>query len=187
MWRGRVKGREDECVQGKTPAEDVEIYLIRHGLAAERGENYPDDTKRPLTQRGIERLKREGRGLVALDVMFEVILTSPLVRARQTAETIADAFRTRPQVVNTDALAPGGTHNALIDELAKHSRRKRIALVGHEPGIGELAARLIGLRRPFEFKKGAICRIDVHALPPTGPGQLHWFLTPRILRKLGSK
>lgn len=174
-------------MQGKTPSEDIELYLIRHGLAAARGENYPDDTKRPLTQRGIERLKREGRGLVALDVTFDVILTSPLVRTRQTAETIADAFRTRPQIVNTDALAPGGPHNAIIDELAKHSRRKRIALVGHEPGMGELAGRLIGLRRPIEFKKGAVCRIDVQALPPTGPGQLHWFLTPRILRELGRK
>lgn len=174
-------------MQGKTPSEDIELYLIRHGLAAERGENYPDDSKRPLTQRGIERLKREGRGLVALDVTFDVMLTSPYVRARQTAETIADALRTRPQIVLTDSLIPGGSYNAVIDELAKHSRRKRIALVGHEPGIGELAARLIGLRRPFEFKKGAVCRIDVQALPPTGPGQLHWFLTPRILRKLSRK
>jgi phosphohistidine phosphatase len=174
-------------VQGRTPSEDFELYLIRHGLAAERGENYPDDTKRPLTQRGIERLKREGRGLAVLDVAFDLILTSPLVRARQTAEAIADAFRARPQIVTTDALVPGGAHSAIIDELAKHSRRKRIALVGHEPGIGELAARLIGVRRPLEFKKGAVCRIDVPALPPTGPGQLRWLVTPRILRKLGSK
>ena len=73
-----------------------------------------------------------------------------------------------------------------MDELAKQShRRKKIAIVGHEPGIGELAARLMGLRKAIEFKKGAICRIDVAALPPTGNGQLKWFLTPRILRKIG--
>jgi phosphohistidine phosphatase len=163
-----------------------ELYLIRHGVAAERGDNYPDDTKRPLTARGVEKLRREGKALLALDVMFDVMLTSPLVRTRQTAEIIAASFRTAPPIVNAPSLAPGGTHNAIIDELAKQShRRKRIALVGHEPGIGELAARLMGLRKPLEFKKGAICRIDVAALPPTGPGQMRWFLSPRILRKVG--
>jgi phosphohistidine phosphatase len=165
--------------------EQFELYLIRHGLAAERGESYPDDTKRPLTARGIQRLKREGKALAALDVAFDVVLTSPLVRTRQTAEALASSFREPPPIVNAPSLAPGGTHNAIIDELAKQShRRKRIAIVGHEPGIGELAARLLGLRRSIEFKKGAICRIDVAALPPTGTGQLKWFLTPRILRKI---
>jgi phosphohistidine phosphatase len=166
--------------------EEFELYLIRHGLAAERGEHFPDDNKRPLTSEGIQKLRREAKALVALDVTFDVILTSPLVRTRQTAETLAAGFRTPAPIVNAASLAPGGTHNAIIDELAKHGhRRKKIALVGHEPGIGELAARLMGLRKPLEFKKGAICRIDVTALPPTGPGHLRWFLTPRILRKIG--
>ena len=166
--------------------EQFELYLIRHGIAAERGENYPDDTKRPLTTRGIQRLRQEGKALVALDVAFDVILSSPLVRARQTAEALAASFRDSPPIVNTSALAPGGIHNGIIEELAKQShRRKRIALVGHEPGIGELAARLLGTRKSPDFRKGAVCRIDVTALPPTGPGQLRWFVTPRILRKIG--
>src|SRR5918997_2233892 len=159
--------------------EPFELYLVRHGVAAERGENYPDDTKRPLTSEGIQKLRKEGRALVALDVGFDVILTSPLVRTRQTAETLASVFRNAPPIVNVAALAPGGTHNAIIDELSKQHRRHRIAIVGHEPGIGELAARLMGLRRQLEFKKGAVCRIDVAALPPAGPGQLRWFLSPR--------
>jgi phosphohistidine phosphatase len=166
-------------------AERFELYLIRHGLAAERGDNYPDDTKRPLTSDGVQKLRREAKALLALDVTFDVILTSPLVRTRQTAEIIGAAFRNPPPIVNMPSLAPGGSHNAIVEELAKQQRRHRIALVGHEPGIGELAGRLVGLRRPIEFKKGAICRIDVAALPPTGPGRLRWFLTPRILRKIG--
>ena len=165
--------------------ERFELYLIRHGLAAERGESYPDDTKRPLTNDGVVKLRKEAKALLALDVTFDVILTSPLVRTRQTAEIIAAAFRNAPPIVNMPSLAPGGAHNAIIEELAKQHRRHRIALVGHEPGIGELAGRLIGIRRPLEFKKGAISRIDVAALPPTGPGRLRWFLTPRILRKIG--
>jgi phosphohistidine phosphatase len=166
-------------------AQQFELYLIRHGVAAERGENYPDDTKRPLTSAGMQKLRRAGKALVALDLTFDVILTSPLVRTRQTAEIMAAAFRSAPPIVNVAALAPGGTHNAIIDELSKQHRRHHIAIVGHEPGIGELAARLIGLRRAMEFKKGAICRIDVASLPPAGPGQLRWFLTPRLLRKIG--
>jgi phosphohistidine phosphatase len=166
-------------------AQEFELYLIRHGVAAERGENYPDDTKRPLTNEGVQKLRKEAKALVALDIVFDVILTSPLVRTRQTAEVIAAAFRNAPPIVNMPSLAPGSPHTAIIEELSKQHRRHHIALVGHEPGLGELAGRLIGLRRPLEFKKGAVCRIDVAALPPTGPGQLRWFLTPRILRKIG--
>jgi phosphohistidine phosphatase SixA len=69
-------------------------------------------------------------------------------------------------------------------ELEKHARRARIALVGHEPGIGEIAAKLVGSRHPMAFKKGAICRIDLDVLPPAGPGELRWFATPRMLRSI---
>lgn len=166
-------------------SERFSLYLIRHGVAAERGDAYPDDTKRPLTSEGMQKLRRESKALVALDIEFDVILTSPLVRTRQTADIIAAAFRTEPPIVNIASLAPGGTHNAIVEDLARHQRKHRIAIVGHEPGIGELASRLIGLRRALDFKKGAICRIDVAALPPTGAGRLRWFLTPRILRRIG--
>jgi phosphohistidine phosphatase len=164
--------------------QPFELYLIRHGIAAERGENFPDDTKRPLTNEGVQKLRKEAKALVALDIALDVILTSPLVRARQTAELVAAAFRNPPPIVTMPSLAPGSAHNTIIEELSKQHRRHQIALVGHEPGIGELAGRLIGSRRPLEFRKGAICRIDVAALPPAGPGQLRWFLTPRILRKI---
>ena len=71
-----------------------------------------------------------------------------------------------------------------MQELAKYSKKGNVALVGHEPNLGELAARLIGARAALEFKKGAICRIDYDTIPPKGTGQLRWFLTPRILRRL---
>ena len=163
----------------------AELYLIRHGVAAERGEAWPDDGKRPLTDQGVRRLRSIAAGLVEIDVGFDLMLTSPLVRARQTAEIIAAGLDPHPPIVVTEALSPGGTYAAVVDELAKHARRPRIALVGHEPGIGALAARLIGSRHALEFRKGAVARIDLTALPPTGAGSLHWFLTPRLLRKLG--
>jgi phosphohistidine phosphatase len=161
-----------------------ELYLIRHGIAEERGEAWPDDAKRPLTEEGIARLRRSARGLARLGVSFDAILTSPLVRCRQTADAVASAFEVRPHIVAAESLAPGGTYQAVLADLEKQSRRSHIAVVGHEPGIGELAARLSGSRHPLEFRKGAVCRIDVDALPPTGPGSLRWFLTPRIMRSL---
>jgi len=165
-------------------AGPYEIYLIRHGVAEERSEAWPDDAKRPLTDHGIDRLRKSARGLARIGVAPDVVLTSPLVRTRQTAEVVAAAFDPRPHIVAAESLAPGGSFQAVIADLEKQSRKASIALVGHEPGIGELAARLAGSRHPFEFKKGAVCRIDLDALPPTGPGTLRWFLTPRIMRSL---
>lgn len=161
-----------------------ELYLIRHGLAEARGEAWPDDTKRPLTEQGMSRLRKQSRGLARLGVVIDVMLTSPFVRARQTAEIVASAFDPRPALVNIESLAPGGSYAAVLADLEKHGKKPRIGLVGHEPGIGELAARLIGSRHPLTFKKGAACRIDLDTLPANAPGELRWLLTPRVLRAI---
>jgi phosphohistidine phosphatase len=161
-----------------------ELYFVRHGLAEERGDAWPDDTKRPLTEDGIARMRKAARGLARIGVSLDVVLTSPLVRARQTADIVAGALDPRPSIVQIGSLAPDGTYAAVVADLEKHVRKSRIALVGHEPMIGELAARLIGSRHPIEFKKGAVCRIDVEDLPPAGPGQLRWLIPPKILREL---
>ena len=161
-----------------------ELYLIRHGLAEPRGDAWPDDTTRPLTADGMARMRKAARGLVGLGVTFDVVLTSPLVRARQTAEIVASAFDPPPPLHAVDSLAPGGSYATVIADLETHLRRSRIALVGHEPGIGELAARLTGSRRPIPFKKGAVCRIDVETLPPANAGALRWFAPSRLLRRI---
>lgn len=162
----------------------LELYLIRHGVAAERGEEFPDDSKRPLTAEGVARLRKEAKALEGLDVGFDQILSSPLVRARQTAEVFAEELKGKPPIANTDALTPAGSPGAVIQELAKHMRKARIALVGHEPNMGELAAFLIGAKVALPFKKGAICRIDFSVFPPKGKGELCWFVTPKMLRKI---
>ncbi len=163
-------------------ADGYEIYLIRHAIAEERGDKWPDDGRRPLTLDGMERMRRAAKGLARLGVQIDVILTSPLLRTRQTAEIVAAAFDPKPHLSPIDSLAPGGTYAAVLADLEKHKRRHHIALVGHEPGIGQLAARLTGSRQPLEFKKGAVCRIDLHAVPPSAHGTLRWFATPGMLR-----
>ena len=162
----------------------IALYLIRHGLAADRDDEYPDDAKRPLTSEGVSRLRKEAKGLQALGVVFDQILTSPLVRAKQTAEVIAQGQDEKVPVAQLDALAPGGTPAQVVHALVEYSQRRSIALVGHEPNMGELAAKLLGTRTPVPFKKGAICCIEFEALPPAKPGSLAWFATPRMLRKL---
>jgi phosphohistidine phosphatase len=165
-------------------ADAHELYLIRHAVAEERGEKWPDDDKRPLSEDGIAKMKKAARGLAALGVTFDVVLSSPLVRARQTADIVSAAVAGHPAIVIVDSLSPGAAYSALVADLEKHARKTRIALVGHEPGIGELAARLIGSRHPFEFKKGGICRIDLDEIPPSGPGDLRWFVPPRTMRAI---
>ena len=165
-------------------AGPYELYLIRHALAEERGDAWPDDAKRPLSERGIDRMRKTARGLARLDVWIDVVLTSPLVRARQTADLVASAFDPRPPIITIDSLAPDGSYPSLVADLEKHARKTHVALVGHEPAIGELAARLIGSRHSFEFKKGAVCRIDVEEIPPAGPGDLRWMMPPRMLASI---
>ena len=164
-----------------------ELYLVRHAIAADRGDEWPDDTKRPLTVRGINRFKQVVRGLRRLGVELDEVWTSPLVRARQTADLLAAGLPGKPTVKVLDALAPGHTPAAVVAQLTKASRGGRLALVGHEPGLGELAAHLMGATRALEFRKGGVGRIDLGALSGKRPGSLVWFLPPRVVRSLGTR
>ncbi len=162
-------------------AETFSLYLVRHAIAAEPGPEYPDDTKRPLTDDGVSRFRKAVAGLAALDVEVELVLTSPLTRARQTADLLSTGLDGHPAVVETGALAPGAPYKALMAELGRHARRTAVALVGHDPSIGQAAARLIGSPSALVFRKGGVCRIDVDRLPPVAPGRLAWFAPPRLL------
>ena len=164
----------------------LEVYLVRHAVAAERGPEYPDDAVRPLTPDGVDRWRRAVAGLRQLQLGIEVVITSPFVRARDTAEILCAGLRPKPRLVVAEVLAPGhrvADAVALVAEYAAASKRpSRLALVGHEPGLGEFAARLLGAKGTIEFKKGAVCRIDVDRAMPRGPGVLRWLLPPRVLR-----
>jgi phosphohistidine phosphatase len=129
-------------------------------------------------------MRRVVKGLDALDVHFDLVLASPLTRAQQTAEILIEGQRARPEFGTVTALAPGGTPARVAEALAEHSRARQVALVGHEPGLGELAAWLIGAKLPLPMKKGGVCRIDVAEWPPAKNGQLLWLATPKMLRAL---
>jgi phosphohistidine phosphatase len=166
-------------------AVTIELYLVRHAIAAERGPNYPDDRERPLTSEGVSRFKQSVSGLKDLDVELDLVLTSPLVRAKQTADLLVSGIASKPRVEPLDALSPGGRLPSVLEALTKYAKRYRhIALVGHEPELGELAVKLLQSRGEIEFKKGAVCCIQLDGAMPAGPGILRWHLPPRALRKI---
>lgn len=160
---------------------------MRHGIAVMRtGVGGVDDARRELTADGKARMKEIARGLRAAGFVPDWIITSPLVRAVQTAEIVAKAVGAgTPDAC--DGLALGGSFEVLLSFLAKHPERKKVLAVGHEPGISETAARIIGAARHagLAFKKGGCCLIAFDQFPPKPPGRLTWWLTPRILRGLG--
>jgi phosphohistidine phosphatase len=166
-------------------AATLELYLVRHAIAAERGPKYPDDSLRPLTPAGSEKFAESVPGLIEMDVGIDVCLTSPFVRARETAMILSAGLKPKPPVVEIDALKPGGRAQAIAEAIKTHAKRhRRLALVGHEPDLGELAARLLGARGLVAFKKGAVCLIETDGATPAGPGTLRWMLTPKALRAL---
>jgi phosphohistidine phosphatase len=166
----------------------LELHLVRHAVAAERGPDYPDDAERPLTAEGASKWRRAVEGLRELGVTLDLVLTSPLVRAHETAELLAAGLKPKPKLAVVDALSPGRRTADVLAVIAKFAAQprgpSRLALVGHEPDLGELAARLLGAKGLVEFRKGAVCRIDIDRAMPGGPGVLRWFLSPRALRRL---
>ena len=165
-----------------------ELYLMRHGVAVLRGSaGYVEDARRPLTPDGKKKIREIARGLKRQGLVLDWVVTSPLVRAVETAEIVFDSLEVNTPMDFCEALRPGGSAEALIAFLAKHPERKRVLAIGHEPDLTTMAVRLIGAghHAKLAFKKGGCCLITFGEFPPKSPGQLVWWLTPRLLRKLG--
>src|SRR5262245_18356388 len=139
---GTRVARRSRVESSVTPMPPCEIYIVRHAIVAERGPEWPDDTQRPLTERGISRFKDSVAGLKPLDATIDEIFSSPLVRAKQTADILPAGILGHSTVKLLDALAPGHSPAVVMAQLAKAAKRRRIAIVGHEPDLGELAAYL---------------------------------------------
>ena len=161
----------------------MKLLLIRHATAVPRGTpGFPDDD-RPLTSGGKAKFLVAARGLARVTRRPDTLLTSPLPRARVTAEIAARAFESIAPTIEP-ALAHSSV-DGIIGVLKNHPPRARIALVGHEPLLGALLARLLGATQgeQLAFESGGAALVD---LPdgPAGDGRLSWFLRPRLLRAL---
>ena len=167
----------------------MDLYIIRHAIAQPIGsKNDFTDEKRKLTAQGRDLMREAARGLRQLGVQLDLILTSPLVRALETAEIVADALGFDQKLVEQTAnLAPGASFAELFSEIKRHNGIESIALVGHQPDLGELISTLVwgDSRVSVPLKKGSTCCIDVIETVPAIRGSLAWLLTPRQLRMLG--
>ena len=166
----------------------MEVYLLRHADALPRGTpGYPNDD-RPLTEEGAEKMAEGARGIVIVLNKVDVIISSPLVRALDTAKITAEALGFDKKIVVTDYLVPGYPQRSLFNFLQAYNKENRIMLVGHEPHMGYLASSLLGIaEHVIEFKKGGLCRIDIDGFPPKKKGKLQWHLTPKQLREIAKQ
>lgn len=164
-----------------------QLVLMRHGIAAAAGTPaYPDDAGRPLTPEGRRKMKEAGKGLVKLRLEIDWIVTSPLLRAAETAQIVAESFPVSPPLDTLESLGSGGPLESLTAFLQKRPERRRPLIVGHEPQLSDFAARLIGAGRNanLAFKKGGCCLIRFEGSPEASRGTLMWWLTPSLLRSL---
>ena len=165
-----------------------EIYIMRHGIAEDLGVgDAMHDSDRKLTDEGKDKMRKIARGLKRLGVELDWIVSSPLRRARETAEIVSGVVGSKVPLDTCEALEPGESDDRLFAFLAVHPERRRMLLVGHEPDVSMLAARLMGAGRNVNlaFKKGACCLIVSEEFPGRSRGRLAWWLTPRQLCAIG--
>jgi len=166
----------------------VHLLLLRHAIAAQRDpERWPDDGLRPLTPEGRRKMQRGALGIVALGVRPDLVLTSPLARAADTARIAAAAFKPRPEIRVLKPLAPGGGSGGVLAGLGGLPSASTVLLVGHEPDLTRLAGALLIEPRGdlgLDFKKGGLCWIDCDGAPRPRAGRMILLVTPRVLRRL---
>ena len=158
----------------------MEIYLVRHGTAHAK----EDDPERRLNNSGLEQCRLSGRALRMLDIKFDLIISSPKARARQTAEIIAgEVGYPKEEIKITKTLEPTASPNDTISYLNNFADKNRLMLTGHLPLLGNLASELLSKNAQISlyFEAGAVCQIDVD-MPISHTGILKWFLTPEQLR-----
>jgi phosphohistidine phosphatase len=163
----------------------MEILLIRHAIALPRDlQRWPDDGERPLSPDGMTRGRRAAQGLKRLVATPPRVLVSPLLRTRQTAELL-QKHAEWPAAVQCPELAPGKAPRALLTRLRQEDE-DLVALVGHEPGLGELIALSLwgqSVSNAFEVKRFAAALLSFRRRPRAAQGTLHWLVPPRMLRR----
>ena len=163
----------------------MDLYIVRHGIAEETAHGGGGDADRELTEEGKERCREVGHGMLQMGVKPEIVLTSPLKRAIQTAEILAKTIGAEETIESLDSLAPRGDHEETIKYLAR-CRKSAVMLVGHMPDLSELASFLVAgnAEAGFHFKKAAMLVLSVDGTPRKGSAVVEGFLQPGILRSL---
>lgn len=169
----------------------MNLYLIRHAIAVDEGTSeYEQDSERPLTDKGRKKMRQIAKGMRTLGLEFDLILSSPYIRARETAEILADIFKMKKKVAFSENLIPLGNPELLIPELNEKYSVDSIALVGHEPHLSALISMLTteNITLDITLKKGGVCYLSADDLHHDNHrATLEWLLTPGILVEIGEK
>jgi phosphohistidine phosphatase len=167
----------------------MNLYIIRHAIAVDEGSpEYEEDSQRPLTDKGKKKMRQIAKGLRALGVDLDKVISSPYVRAKETAEILADVFKMK-DVTFSDNLIPMGDPDLLIAEMNEKYSVNSIALVGHEPFLSALIGLLVSENAGIDMtlKKGGVCRLSADDLHHARKATLEWLLTPGILVEIGDQ
>ena len=162
----------------------MEIYLMQHGSALPKEQ----DPEEGLSPDGKARIHASGKALKKMGITFDVILSSPKKRSKQTASIVAEELGFPPdKIIETEKVKAMTHPEETIKTLAEYVGNRRILIAGHLPSVAEVASFLLteGSKTTIEFERGGCCRIDVEDLP-THSGHLRWYLTPEQLELLAS-
>ena len=162
----------------------MKLYILRHGDAVEHGDPRYKENERPLTPKGIQRTKQLAHVLREMEITFDAVLTSPLTRARETAEILARGMKAQDNMRFCEHLAPSGSMEELVHQINMiRPAARNVVLVGHEPYLSGFVSLLCtgapGL--PMVFKKGALCRLQIEVLSVGKCAMLDWLLQPRVI------
>ena len=167
----------------------MQVLIVRHAPAADRGEfarSGKSDDLRPLSENGRKKMAENVRGLQIIVPHIHSIISSPLRRARQTADFLAEAYPNAQREI-LQALAPLGSASEILEYLQEHANTTHIiALVGHEPDLGELVTWLVSGHTDtwLPLKKGSACLLEFSAKVEAGEAEFCWMLKPKQLRNL---
>jgi phosphohistidine phosphatase len=163
----------------------MDLYILRHGLAADKDDpRYPKDEDRPLTEQGQKKTLAIARRMKHLGISFDLILSSPLARARQTAEITASVLGCKSKLRFSENLSPTGSKEALVRELKRPGRgAKPVLLVGHEPYLSDLISILLAGKTglAIELKKGGLCKLEVPTLRHGRCATLQFLAPPKLM------
>jgi phosphohistidine phosphatase len=165
----------------------MQLYIVRHGIAIDREDpKSPPDPERFLTEEGIDKTKEVARGVARLGVSPDLLISSPYVRAMQTAEIFAAALDyPKPKIRRTDLLLPGGEATLFYKELAKDKQSATVFCFGHAPQLDDLIATGLGSKHHVcALKKAGIAMLELKRISPPS-GLLVCLATPKLLRKIG--
>ena len=161
----------------------MDIYLLRHA-SANHYDPAKEDDKRPIDKTGEQQSHDVGRALAALDLELDVIISSPLTRAMQTAEIVAAELGHKDKIVTDEALRPEASYEAFEDLLKRSGKKKAVLVVGHNPSMTEFLVQMLsgsGSGEFIDFKKGAVAKVEKDG---SQRGVLKWCLTPKVIRAI---